>query len=247
MTAKDIKTEFDRILNYLAEELDVPPSRYEQAKERYEAVGKWIDSPDSPLSQYMPEIYPQGSFALGTVLRPIGDEDYDVDAVCCLNQAPASISQKQLKAMIGDRLRQHGKYSHMLDPKDGGRRCWTLQYAEEARFHLDILPAIPDDPKRLNPFCVPAQFAQHAIKITDRTTWDIDAEWPKSNPMGYVLWFKDRIRTRLEEGRQFLATERQAQVSDIQDYEVRTPLQRVIQILKRHRDVQFADDDDKPI
>lgn len=247
MTAEDIKIEFDRILNDLAEELDVPPSRYEQAKARYEAVGKWIDAPDSPLKQYMPEIYPQGSFALGTVIRPIGDEDYDVDAVCRLNRTPLNISQQQLKAIVGDRLKQHGKYCHMLEPKDGGRRCWTLQYAEEARFHLDLLPAIPDDPKRLILFGVPTDIAQHAIKITDRTTWDTDSDWPKSNPMGYVIWFKDMNRLRLDEGRQFLAAERQARIEDIQDYEVRTPLQRVIQILKRHRDVQFTDDVDKPI
>lgn len=36
-------------------------------------------------------------------------------------------------------------------------------------------------------------------------------------------------------------------VQDIPDYMVRTPLQRVIQLLKRHRDVRYNGDDDKPI
>jgi len=247
MTAIGIRHEFDLILNDLAEELDVPPSKYEQAKARYGAVGNWLEAPDSPLNPYKPVIYPQGSFALGTVIRPIGDEDYDVDVVCRLERTPPNISQQLLKAIVGDRLKQHGKYSQMLDPKEGGRRCWTLQYAEEAKFHLDILPAIPDDPSSLIRIGVPTDLARHAILITDSTTWDTDPEWPKSNPMGYVLWFKSRTRVRLDEGRRLLAMERKARVEDIQDYEVRTPLQRVIQILKRHRDVQFTDDDDKPI
>jgi len=247
MTSIGIRHEFDRILNDLAEELDVPPSKYEQAKARYGAVGNWLEAPDSPLNLYKPVIYPQGSFALGTVIRPIGDEDYDVDVVCHLERTPPNISQHLLKAIVGDRLKQHGKYSQMLDPKDGGRRCWTLQYAEEAKFHLDILPAIPDDPSSLIRIGVPTDLARHAILITDSTTWDTDLEWPKSNPMGYVLWFKSRTRVRLDEGRRLLAMERQARIEDIQDYEVRTPLQRVIQILKRHRDVQYADDEDKPI
>jgi len=247
MTAIEIRNEFDRVLNDLAEELDVPPSKYEEAKACYDAVGKWLDAKDSPLNPYKPEIYPQGSFALGTVIKPIGDEDYDVDAVCRLDRTPTNISQMRLKAMVGNRLKQHGKYSQMLDPKDGGRRCWTLQYAEETKFHLDILPAIPDDPNWLIRLGVPNELARHAIEITDKTTWDTDPDWPKSNPMGYVLWFKARTQARLNEGRQILAMEKRARVEDIQDYEVRTPLQRVIQILKRHRDVQYPEDADKPI
>jgi len=30
-------------LSYLAKELDIPPSKYKQAVERYEAVGDWLD------------------------------------------------------------------------------------------------------------------------------------------------------------------------------------------------------------
>lgn len=78
----------NRILNYLAEELDVPPSKYHEAKERYEAIGAWLDAADSELARYQPSIYPQGSFALGTVVKPFFDEEYDVDAVCQLQLTP---------------------------------------------------------------------------------------------------------------------------------------------------------------
>jgi hypothetical protein len=51
----------------------------------------------------------------------------------------------------------------------------------------------------------------------------------------------------LDEGRQSLAFHKKVKIEDIHDYEVRSPLQQLIQVLKRHRDVQFPEDDDKPI
>ena len=52
---------------------------------------------------------------------------------------------------------------------------------------------------------------------------------------------------RLYEAKAALAMEKRASVEEIEDYEVRTPLQRAIQLLKRHRDVSYNGDDDKPI
>ena len=49
--------------------------------------------------------------------------------------------------------------------------------------------------------------------------------------------------------REFLAESMQeARVEDVPEYQVKTPLQQGIQILKRHRDIMFVEDpDDKPI
>ena len=55
------------------------------------------------------------------------------------------------------------------------------------------------------------------------------------------------MRLRLEEAKRIRAMELLAEVEDIEDFDVRTPLQRLIQILKRHRDVRFNNDQDKPI
>jgi len=247
MKERERRRELTRILTDLAEELDVPSSRYGEAKNRYEAVGQWLNEGDSDLAQYSPTIYPQGSFALGTVVKPMGEEDYDVDVVCLLELETADVTQQELKSMVGERLRAHKTYAQMLDPKEGSRRCWTLKYADASRFHLDILPAIPDDPRWLVAIGVPEVLAEHAICITDRETWDTDVTWPKSNPQGYIEWFKQRMRILLERGRRIAAIETRADVQDIPDYMVRTPLQRVIQILKRHRDVRYNGDDDKPI
>ena len=239
----------NRILTDLAAELDVPPSKYREATEHYKAVGAWLDADDSELARYQPSIYPQGSFALGTAVKPLGDEEYDVDTVCLLQLTPDQVTQKQLKDLVGDRLKHpQSRYKHMIDPRDGGRRCWTIRYANESKFHLDVLPAIPDDYAWLVALGVPEGWAETAICLTDRKTWSAPySEWPRSNPKGYIAWFKDRMRLSLEEAKRFRAMEIHAEVEEIEDFDVRTPLQRLIQILKRHRDERFNDDKDKPI
>lgn len=236
------------ILRDLAEEIDVPASKYREAKAHYEAVGTWLGDDDSELAPYRPTIYPQGSFALGTVVRPLGDDEYDVDAVCLLALNAGQVSQQQLKALVGARLKDpRSRYKEMLDPKEGGRRCWTIKYADASKFHLDVLPAIPDEYEWLLALGVPPGLAESAICITDSTTWNTDAAWPKSNSKGYVGWFKDRMRVRLDEAKRALAVQKAADVEEIEDFDVRTPLQGLIQILKRHRDVRYNGNDDKPI
>jgi hypothetical protein len=226
--------------------LEVSPSKYEEAQERYRAVGEWLNA-GSSLAAYRPDIYPQGSFALGTAVKPLNDGDHDVDAVCLLQADPHQMTQAELKRLVGDRLREHANYARMLQPKEGGRRCWTLEYADESKFHLDILPAVPDDSTELVRVGVPPDLARYAVCITDRQTWDAHADWPKSNPKGYALWFREQMRVILETRRRAKAKRIQASVEQVPDHQVTAPLQQAVQLLKRHRDVRYGDDEDRPI
>lgn len=227
-------------LEQFAEDLDISESRYLEAKKRYEGVGEWLGKEDSPLHAYVPEIYPQGSFSLGTVIKPITNKDeYDIDLVCFLGKLKKdATSQAQLKKMVGDRLKANETYKNLLDKE--GRRCWTLNYANE--FHMDVLPAIPDDLVRVR-----GGLLAEAVLITD--TQIKDTEWPKSNPRGYVKWFKSRQEEVFVSMRKRLAESIKASVDDIPEYKIKTPLQKTIQILKRHRDIfcERKKDNCKPI
>ena len=61
----DITNQYNQFLNSLAEELDIPPSKYLQAVQRYTAVGNWLEEEKYEGSVGTPQIYPQGSFRLG--------------------------------------------------------------------------------------------------------------------------------------------------------------------------------------
>ena len=235
--------EFGQLLGALAKSLDISETQYEAAVKHYEAVGDCLSKDDSPIATYDPQVYPQGSFRLGTMIKPFNDADqYDIDLVCELKALKKeNVSQKQLKDMVGDRLKENERYRKILKE---GKRCWTLQYADSARFHMDILPAIPDDDINGIACEIGASQAESAILITDRELY----HWQHSNPKGYAEWFKERMKVQFNALRMLLAESIRADVEDVPAYKVKTPLQRTIQILKRHRDIMFADDsDDKPI
>lgn len=255
--------ELNDVLVNLANELDIPPSKYKQAVDRYTAVGGWLKDGDYDGFYEEPDIYPQGSFRLGTVIRPLRDgkeSDYDIDLVCQLPLAKILTTPRALKNAVGDRLKEDGTYEKMLDKE--GRRCWTLLYAEEDKigFHLDVLPSIPSDDttlRMLNEAMVQSQYFQHSVDITekDRSSGVYDWKISGSNPRGYALWFEDKNRaafTRVELRQKQMITKKHAtvyaRVEDVPNELIRTPLQRSIQILKRHRDIFFKDDpDNKPI
>jgi hypothetical protein len=244
------KSNLDKVLKKITEALDITEYQYEEAEKHYKAVGKFLGECPT-ISQYDPDIYPQGSFRLGTVVRPLlNGEEYDIDLVCLLNTHHNNFTQKEIKNLIGDRLKQP-RYAKQLQPEN--RRSWTLKYHESSKFHLDVLPAIPDENSKveLRGLGMPQDFTDTAISITDNLKFNYDMysyEWPKSNPKAYSKWFKQQMAVRLTEQKRVFAGLNGVQIDDVPFYKIKTPLQRAIQILKRHRDVLFKDDkDNKPI
>lgn len=233
----------DQLLIKISRYLDISPSDFKLAQERFGAVKDWlVDGVYESGSS--PEVYLQGSFRLGTVVRPYrGDKDgdFDIDQVCEITVPKSSRAPNILKHDVGDRLKENAGYERMLD--DEGRRCWTIEYASadgRPGFHLDILPSLP------------ASVGEgHQIDITDKdgTTYI----WSASNPKGYYLWFKSKnifSQDLISTQRQNIYQENQALYSGLNDVPkqlLRSPLQRAIQVMKRHRDVHFSGKEHKPI
>lgn len=251
----------EEYLAAMAQALEIPQSRYEQAERSYKSVGSWLERDASQVQSYAPEIYVQGSFKLGTATKPeTADEQYDIDCVCNLrNVTKMKMSQADLKELIGNELELYRKDKNMNKTLQEGRRCWTLEYADGAQFHMDVVPAIPNEADQralFEAYKLDAQFAETAIAITDNEETgyhNVTEYWPRSNPRGYAEWFKARMGDVFVQGREQILNEMHskgvtARVEDIPVYRVRTPLQSAIMILKRHRDTMFAEDPtDKPI
>ncbi len=249
-----MQTEFfkkaNRFLTNYADILDISESNFEKARDRYNNIGEWLKRPESKLLKYNPEIYPQGSFRLGTVVKPITDEDqYDLDLVCQVEMSKSEISQYDFKHLVGDELIAYAKTNRMNSVPENGKRCWTMEYADDIKFHMDILPAIPEDEAikiLLQQEEVPKQWANYAISITDNSQpeyWMISHNWEPSNPKGFALWFEDQMKIVATARRQLLVdAKKYARIEDVPAFEWKTPLQRSIQILKRHRDIMFAED-----
>jgi trans-aconitate methyltransferase len=54
----DVRKQYNQLLENLSKELDIPPSKYQQAVERYQAVGTWLEGGAYENCTDTPEIYP---------------------------------------------------------------------------------------------------------------------------------------------------------------------------------------------
>jgi hypothetical protein len=264
------------VLNQVAIELDIPPHKYKEAMERFDAIKRHLEKGHYPGSTPPPNIYLQGSFRLGTVIRPIigGREcGFDIDIVCQINRDKNVDDPETLKGEVGAEVKGYAEKNSMERPANG-RRCWALNYAADSEgvgFHVDILPCLPDmiagsQISRLNASqgATVWQYSQTTVAITNRNEDVSPPEhgWRSSNPLGFAKWFNDiclpgyaHVDNRRQKELLFeVFGQRQnfpyRRAEDIPEALVRTPLQRAIQIMKRHRDVRFKgrrDEKHKPI
>lgn len=215
------KSQVTGILERICQQLELTDTQYQTARTRYEAVGAWLaDSDDFNLQEA--SIYAQGSISLLTTVRPLRQDEYDVDLVCHAPYLSVSTPPTTLKALIGNRLKANARYKDILEEKP---RCWRINYANE--FHLDITPSIP------NPHC-----ANGGELVPDKRL----NTWKASNPKGYQRKFEDRTslqpRILLQEA---AFAEARAKVEALPEPTMfKGVLRRTVQLCKRHRDQWFT-------
>lgn len=210
-------------LEQQAQLLDISRQEQEWAVSRYDDLGRFLV--DNLSGRADVNVYPQGSFRLGTMVKPAdGAGDFDIDLVFWRDLARESVSQEELKSTAGELLYAYCTNRQLAEPTELGR-CWRLDFFEQ-HFHLDVLPVIPD-----------RDHDGDGILLSDR---DLRL-WLYSNPIGYADWFYDRMeKTLVQEHLAALAKALGRSVEDVPRFMVRTPLQRVVQLLKRSRDEYFA-------
>lgn len=209
----------DRHLERVCVVSELTPTEFRNAEEKYGSVGRWLAAPGSSLAIFAPEVYPQGSMLLGTTVRPYGQSEYDLDLVCqlhwCAHQPPLAIYD-----WVHGRMAANEIYREVLEKL---KRCLRLNYA--GSFHLDILPACPND-----------QIGNGSIIVPDRKL----ECWKHSNPKGFGEWFftQCQIREALAEADRMFKASVEPLPSPVPS-EYKYPVQRIVQLMKRHRDIFF--------
>lgn len=247
------------VLEEMIEQLDLPDYVIEKTVNRYKSLGDWFGREKSSLKDVDIDIFPQGSFALGTTIKPITDkEEYDLDMGCKINvpNFKSLYTQKQLKEMVGVELESYRVAKGIQQKLEEKHRCWRLEYMDDIKFHLDIVPCIPlnsdkqaDYKQKLHDAynyneLLNTSMVDAAINITDDRLENytiISEDWNISNPEGYIKWFESRMTTG-EYG-----IYNRSSIAPVPTYSRKTILQRCIQLLKRHRDNMFGENDSKPI
>jgi hypothetical protein len=210
----------DELLLQVCEELQLSTSRYERAVARYGALNKFLESAESPFRCFRPEIYPQGSMALGTTVAPIKGP-HDLDFVLQLSRDHSGVDPMALIRSLYEFLRQNGTYRSMTTLKN---RCVRIEYADD--FYMDVLPA-----------CLNGAVGGTCVKVPDCAV----RGWSDSNPKGYIDWFKKKSRMVFV-GRML---DKPAPIPAQQAVAEKEALQLVVQLSKRWRDLSYADVDAK--
>lgn len=217
-----VNSQLDELLEQVCVSLQLSPTQYEDAKEKYEAVGRWLSAPESTLAQFRPEIYSQGSMRHRTTTKPRNQEEFDLDLMCEI-QAHSSWfpNPMGLYEAVEKRLQENRVYAEKLERF---KRCLRLNYAGD--FHLDVTPAIPSPSGE-----------KSSILVPDRTI----RSWVSSNPAGFAEWFERRSVPH----RQTMAASLEP-LPPNQSSNRKPPLKRAVQLLKRHRNIVFGGADNAP-
>lgn len=245
--SEEMYNELERKKNItrVVEQLDISPTLYKNAVEKYTSLANFIKDKGIEAT-----IYPQGSFALGTVVRPSKNNesaDYDLDFICEIVGTKSDVSALEIYNQVKDALESDKTYKDRLEVWS---ECLTIKYADigEVGFSIDVVPATGESKEqieKLRAVC-DSEIADTAIAIPKCN--DDKYDWMTNNPLGYRKWFEDIHRPYKEASRMeyrkalFESCTDYASIEEIPDEMERSPLQRVIQILKMHRNNYFADE-----
>lgn len=222
-----MKNYIDNILLGVCKKLQLSQSLYEQATERYETIAGILEN-DEIFSGMKLNIYPQGSFRLKTTVKPLTNEEYDLDFVAEL-PIDSIMTPNELYNHIARILKHDGIHNNMIELKS---RCVRVKYAND--FHLDIMPG-----KLINGYT-------HEIIVPDK---QLKQWYHHSNPIGFAEWFENQARTRLRseilEYRTVLAEFETVTEQEITEH--LEPLRRAVQLVKRYRDVFCSKNEVEPV
>jgi hypothetical protein len=209
----------DTTLQDVAEKIQLTPTAYDLAVDRYNRIAHYLSSATSQFADFSPIIYPQGSFRVqSTIANHDKDEDYDIDLIL-----EANINRAEDPDLVLDKLKQvmdRGKGTLKFQNCEKKRRCVTVQYSG---MHLDITPAMLIDPN--NP---------RVIQIFD--CHPKRDNWPIANPEGFARWFEDQLYPRTIVAKRNLRAETHP-VPDQKAIERKADRLLSVQLLKRFRDI----------
>lgn len=214
---ESLEPQIDDLLMRICVELQLDDAKYNQAEANYQGVGRWLES-QNLLVPFRPAIYPQGSMLLGTTVKPLIGNEYDLDFVCELACGTDSFQNAtDALALVEEALRANRVYHLLLERKN---RCVRINYAPN--FHMDILPACKDQ-----------ENGDTCILVPDRQL----QAWTASNPKGFGFWFESQSQQVVQQ----LAA-KAAPIPVQQLAQRKPPLKLCVQLWKRWRDLFYRND-----
>lgn len=170
----------DGLLLEIAKRVQLSPTNYKLAVERYQAISEYLDRDGSPLRGIIARLYPQGSMAIGSVITSkFENDEFDIDIIAEMGIStatkPGIILDTLFHALNGEKgSRYHGKVARCS-------RCAQVQYEG---MHLDVTPAVLLPSKNART----SQIFHANEKDPAHKHYTVVA-----NPWGFAEWFKEQM------------------------------------------------------
>lgn len=226
----------------LAMDYALPQRKYKLAIERYNSISKLLTN-----SGIECKIYPQGSFSYGAISKPYNNNkrnEFDLDVIVEFPDTSDDYP-KLLMDKIYDILNRSPHYKNKVKKHENG---FTIEFAGD--FNMDIIPAKSEE--EIKKFEISyrsevSEYAYDSIKIPKYNNYRYS--YVRNNPKGFKNWF-DIINKKTVDQEYVMKYKRAlysesfssiySSVDEIPDIYIVTPLQKVIILLKRLRDVHYS-------
>lgn len=152
--------------NFMDTTVNLNDDRIATLNERVEAISSFL-SGHAVFGEFFVEVIPQGSFAQRTIIKPVGNREYDADVLLALKEHP-EWTPAQYTAELKKAFEASSRYKGMAHKRT---RCVYIDYADE--FHVDVVP-----------------YVESRAQITNNKTDD----WETTDPQGFTAWMEGKSR-----------------------------------------------------
>lgn len=212
--------ELNKYLNIAGYSLQLTDEKFEELKNNYAALSKYIANNHKLARTEEYSIYQQGSFAIDTAIKPLRNDDFDVDVIVEFDMNKSEITPMEFYRKLYKTFKD-GKYS---DKVEEYRNCIRINYSNN--YHFDIMPAIP------------LAYNSQSLSVPDKKKTD----WVVRAPKAYANWFNQQSKKIFL--RDSFSYAEVKPLKKPEPYEIKPILNRIVQLLKRARDIYFKDYED---
>jgi hypothetical protein len=226
LLSRNQKSMLVNVLDQMFDKLDLTDTQRERIETAYNAVGEYLASCDDPLLNGA-KVYSQGSIRLRTAVKPLSKDEFDVDLILFLPNAKHA-TRNEIVRVVKEHLKASKVYNDLVEDLPRGFR---INYAGD--YHLDITPAIEYD----------------LVNSSGRPLWVVDKrnQFKESNPEGMAVTFDKccLLQPKILIEKMSFESLSNRSVEELPNQNVKHLLNRIVQILKRHRDIWAQGENNK--
>ncbi len=158
---------------FLEDHVNLNQTRLNRLNDSVRAVTNYLQA-DTVIGASFKDVIPQGSYAHGTIIKPIGNKEYDADILLHLLEVPGFTAKDYVQAVY----EALGRSTTYTGKRQRHTRCVRIDYAND--FHIDVVPYVTR--------------ADGQNYITNRTT----DQFERSDPDRFTEWLD--IKNRITNG-----------------------------------------------